>query len=71
MRDFASLKCTNWLVKCNLCASDAVLVLERRLNGALRAPELACTNACACEHIHGPTQKAALKMNCVPKLGRI
>ena len=30
MRDFASLKCTNWLVKCNLCASSAVLALERR-----------------------------------------
>ncbi len=24
------LKCTNWLVKCNLCASSAVLALERR-----------------------------------------
>ena len=30
MWDFVSLKCNNWLVKCNLFASDAVLALERR-----------------------------------------
>ena len=65
MWDFVSLKCNNWLVKCNLCASDAVLALERRFARPI-APELARTNACACEHIHGPTQKAALKIELPP-----
>ena len=64
MWDFVSLKCTNWLVKCNLCASDAVLALERRLNAALCAPELACTDACvhANTFTSASTQKAALKL---------
>ena len=36
-----SLKCTNWRVKCILCASDAVLALERRFT----RPELALASA--------------------------
>ena len=67
MRDFASLKCTNWLVKCNLCASDAVLALERRLNGALRAPELARTNAYVRELARPksrPQNESGLKLPC-------
>ena len=39
-----SLKCTNWLVKCNLCASGAVLALERRfVRARTRTLERVCT----------------------------
>ena len=41
MWDIMSLKCTNWRVKCNLCASSAVLALERRFACAQLRPKLA------------------------------
>ena len=56
MRDFASLKCTNWLVKCNLCALGIGCALEYRFTRPI-APQ-----ARTCEHPRAPTQKAALKM---------
>ena len=55
MWNFMSLKCTNWLVKCNFCASDAVLALEQHFAHAQTyARECVCASA--------STQKAALKM---------
>ena len=61
MWDLVSLKCTNWHVKCNLCASSAVLALDQHFAHArARAPELGRANACARSRAF--TQKAALKM---------
>ena len=58
MWDFVSLKCTNWLVKCNLCASDAVLALERRF---ARANAHALTNTYTKSR---PQNESGLKLPC-------
>lgn len=65
-----SLKCTNWLVKCNLCASGAVLALERRF---VRARTRTLERVCTLTSVHTrssthtksrPQNESGLKLPC-------
>ena len=66
MWDIMSLKCTNWRVKCNLCASSAVLALERRFACArARTYERVCMRAHSQSYTKSrPQDESGLKLPC-------